>query len=143
MPTTYLLAGIIAIIGLHFAFPLRSIIMNAWRWLGVAPLIVGIFLNLHADHSFKRYGTAVRPFEKSSALVKDGVFRITRNPMYLGFVMILAAVAIFCGSITPWIIVIVAAFLLDRVFIKPEERILEREFGNKFREYKQNVRRWI
>jgi protein-S-isoprenylcysteine O-methyltransferase Ste14 len=100
-------------------------------------------LNLLADRAFERHGTTVKPFEESSSLVTDGVFRITRNPMYLGMTLILLRIAMFLGSAAPFAIVVLLAVLLDRVFIVPEQRNLLDTFGTSFREYQGRVRRWI
>lgn len=85
----------------------------------------------------------MKPFEESSALVTHGVFRISRNPMYLGMTLMLLGIALFLGSVTPFLVVIALPVIFDRVFISPEERMLEETFGDQFREYRKRVRRWI
>ena len=102
MPPTYLLASIVAMVALHFLLPGMKLISFPWRLLGIVPFVVGVALNLLADGAFKRRRTTVKPFEESSALVTEGVFRITRNPMYLGFVLILLGIALGLGSLVPF-----------------------------------------
>jgi protein-S-isoprenylcysteine O-methyltransferase Ste14 len=122
LPLSYFRGAIILAVSLHFLVPVRQVLAFPWRLLGLAPLVIGLVLNLLADQAFKRrHDTTVKPFEKSSALITDGVFSITRNPMYLGMTLILFGVAMLLGSATPFAIVIVLAALLDRVFIAPEE----------------------
>lgn len=65
------------------------------------PLIFGVALNISADRMFKQHKTTVKPFEESTSLVTDGVFRFSRNPMYLGMVLILSGVVLLAGSTTP------------------------------------------
>lgn len=65
------------------------------------PLIFGVALNISADRMFEQHKTTVKPFEESTALVTDGVFRFSRNPMYLGMVLILSGVVLLAGSTTP------------------------------------------
>lgn len=85
----------------------------------------------------------MNPFERSSALVTGGVFRITRNPMYLGMALIVLGAALLLGSATPLAVVILLALLLDRAFISPEEEMLADTFGDQFQEYRGRDRRWI
>jgi len=143
LPPTYFLGALILSGLLHFIVPLAMLLDWPWRGVGVLPLIVGIVLNMTADKAFKQRNTAVKPFEESSVLITDGVFRLSRNPMYLGMVMILIGVALLAGSATPWTAVVLFAVLMDRLFMVPEERMLEQKFGEAFSRYKRNVRRWI
>jgi protein-S-isoprenylcysteine O-methyltransferase Ste14 len=111
--------------------------------LGIISFVVGLGLNLIGDRTFKKCKTTVKPFEESTTLVTSGVFQISRNPMYLGFVLILSGIAILMGSLAPYAIIIIFIILIDNVFIKVEEIMLEEKFGNSWLEYKRKVRRWI
>ena len=143
LPPTYFLAAIVSMVALHFLLPLRKPISFPWRLLGLAPLTAGIILNILADRAFKIHRTTVKPFEKSTTLVTEGIFRVSRHPMYLGMILIVAGIGVLVGSATPWLVVILLAILFDRFFIKTEEQILEETFGDLFREYRKHVRRWI
>jgi len=111
--------------------------------LGLIPLGLGIVLNLLADRSFAAHGTTVKPFGQSTFLVTTGVFAISRNPMYLGMVLLSAGVAVMLGSATPFVPVAILFVLLDRNFVCPEERALAGIFGDEWRSYCGRVRRWI
>jgi protein-S-isoprenylcysteine O-methyltransferase Ste14 len=95
--------------------------------------------------AFRRAKTTVNPMkpEKSAALVSSGVYRITRNPMYVGMAFILLAWAIFLAS--PWALFgpLVFAVYITRFQIKPEERALSTRFGAEFASYQARVRRWL
>jgi protein-S-isoprenylcysteine O-methyltransferase Ste14 len=143
LPTHLLLIAMLLMPALHFLWPGIVIFPAPWNFLGLLPMAVGIGVNLAADGDFHKAGTTVKPFEESTALVTTGMFRISRNPMYLGFVLILAGIAIVLGSATPWIVVPLFAFLIDRVFIAVEELMLEARFGPAWKEYKTAARRWI
>jgi len=143
LPPTYFFYAIVLMIALHFLLPVSKILRFPWNLLGLVPLVVGAILNLIADRDFKRAGTTVKPYEKSTTLVTSGVFRISRNPMYLGMVLILFGIAVLMGTLSPYTIVILFAVLMDQVFIKVEERMLEEVFGETWQEYKMKVRRWI
>ena len=143
LPPVYFLGAIIVEVLLHFLFPLRQLLVFPWRLVGVVFLLIGLILNLLADQAFKKHDTTVKPFEESNALVTGGVFNISRNPMYLGMTLILLGIALLLGSATPFGVVVILAVLFDRVFIAPEERMLEETFGDQFRQYRNRVRKWI
>ena len=143
LPTTYLFISIVIMVGLHFLLPLRKIIVFPFNLLGITYLALGIVINLIADREFKKHNTTVKPLEKSTALVTNGVFRVSRNPMYLGFVLILAGIAILMGSLSPFFIIIVFTISMDKIFIRTEEIMLQETFSDAWLEYKKRVRRWI
>jgi len=142
LPPTCFLAALVAQAVLHLLLPGCRVIPFPWSLLGAVPLAMGLAVEVIADRAFKRHSTTVKPFEKSSALVTDGVFAISRHPMYLGFVLVLLGVAVLMGSWTPYVVVVVFAVLTDVLFIRVEERMLEKTFGEAWREYKKEVRRW-
>jgi protein-S-isoprenylcysteine O-methyltransferase Ste14 len=142
-PPTYLLLAIVLVLALHLLLPVCKIVPVPWNIIGVVPLACGIALNLVADKAFRQVQTTVKPFEESTALVTTGVFRITRNPMYLGYVLILIGVALIVRSVTPYAVIIVFAILMDRVFIRVEERMMKKEFGQVWLDYAGSVRRWL
>jgi len=143
LPPTYLFIAIAIMVVLHFVFPVGKFIVFPWRLLGAIPLALGILINLIADRAFKRHKTTVKPFEGSTLLITSGVFRFSRHPMYLGFVLILMGIAVFMGSLMPYAVIVVFAILMDIIFIRIEERMLEEKFGEAWLEYKEKVRRWI
>ncbi|KPJ89252.1 MAG: hypothetical protein AMJ53_15910 [Gammaproteobacteria bacterium SG8_11] len=143
LPPSYLFASLILMIGLHFALPVLSLVDYPWSLAGCVPLLVGIALNLIADQAFKRAHTTVKPFQESSVLITNGVFGISRHPMYLGMVLILFGIAILMGSITPFFIVPIFALLMQYRFIIIEERMLKAKFGVNWLNYITRVRQWL
>ena len=143
MPTTWLLIAIIAMIALHFLLPVATVVPPLWNLLGIVPLALGVTINLAADGAFRRARTTVKPFEQSSALITDGVFRISRNPMYLGFVLVLFGIAVLARTLTQYGIVIALAIWLDRKYVVVEERMLAEKFGAQWEAYRRRTRRWI
>ena len=118
----------------------------AWR-VGAALVVaaVGAAFDVAGILAFGRAKTTVNPMkpEKSAALVSTGVFRITRNPMYVGMVFILLAWAVYLAS--PWALFgpLLFAAYITRFQIKPEERVLAARFGDEFASYTARVRRWL
>jgi protein-S-isoprenylcysteine O-methyltransferase Ste14 len=142
-PPTYLFVAIVIMMGLHLIFPVATIIPAPWNITGIIPLAAGVILNLEADREFKKHRTTVKPFEESTALITTGVYRLSRNPMYLGFELILIGVALLLGSVTPLAVVLLFPLLLETRFIRAEEQMLAQQFGQHWLAYKEQVRRWI
>ncbi len=143
MPPTYLFIAIVIMVALHFILPVATIGQTLWKLVGIVPLAAGLILNLVADRDFKKHRTTVKPFEESTALITAGVYRLSRNPMYLGFELILIGVALFLGSLTPFAVVILFPLLMEALFIRAEEQMLAQQFGRSWLAYKEEVRRWI
>ncbi|MFL7807607.1 MAG: methyltransferase family protein [Anaerolineae bacterium] len=143
LPPTYLLVALILMALLHFLIPVVKFVPVPWNLLGILPLAAGIALNLLADRDFHQAETTVKPFENSSALVTTGVFRISRNPMYLGYMLILLGVGLLLRSLVPLVVIPVFGYLMARVFIRTEERMLQETFGPAWDAYAKRVRRWI
>jgi len=143
IPLVYLFLCILIIILVHLFLPGHRVLVLPWNLVGAVPLAAGLSLNFMADSSLKKHETAVKPLDKTTALVATGVFQISRHPMYLGFVLILLGIAMLLGSLTPYVLVFAFAFFMDTVFIRFEEQKLEQTFGEGWMEYKRKVRRWV
>ena len=142
-PLFYFYLFLLIILIVHFLTLVINFIYFPFTLLGIIPILIGIILNLAADSSLKKNNMTVKPLLESEVLITTGVFKITRNPMYLGFVLILLGIAVLLGSILPFIVLILFAVFLDIVFINYEEKKLENIFEGKWLEYKNSVRRWI
>jgi protein-S-isoprenylcysteine O-methyltransferase Ste14 len=143
LPPVCFLIAILLTVTLHFLLPFRELIPFPWRLLGILPLVLGIILNVLADRSLKWHKTTVKPFVSSRVLVTEGVFRVSRHPMYLGMILSIAGIAVLLGSLTPWFILLLLAVLLDARFIRIEESMLEETFGEAYRRYRKQARSWI
>lgn len=124
--------------GLHVARTPRLLIATALGVLGLAIAMAGVA-------EFRRAQTTVDPTNpgKSSSVVTGGIYRFTRNPMYLGFLLVIVGWAVYLAS--PWSLGGPVLFVLymNRFQIRPEERILAARFGAPFEQYLGTVRRWI
>ena len=143
LPPTYLLIALVAIAALHVVAPGPQLLHTPWRYLGLLPLGLGIWVNFWADALFKRAQTEIRPFRDSTTLVTTGPYSISRHPMYLGMVAIALGAALAAGSSLPLAVPIVLWWLLTAHFAGPEEAELHRQFGVQYDEYAHHVRRWI
>ena len=142
-PLTCLFVAIISMVLLHLLLPFWIVVPTPWNLFGTVPLTTGIAFNLIADRIFRQRGTTVKPFARSSALVTTGVFKISRHPMYLGMVLILLGITILLGSLTPLTVVVIFFVLVEHIFIRKEERMLEEQFGEAWLTYTKKVRKWI
>jgi protein-S-isoprenylcysteine O-methyltransferase Ste14 len=143
LPPVYFLISIVAMVLLNLFGPVIEFARYPWNLLGLVPLGVGIALNLIADEAFKKAQTTVKPFEISTALITTGVFGISRNPMYLGMTLILIGIAILMGSLSPLIVIVFFTALMELVFVRTEEKMLEEHFGLAWTKYQSKVRKWI
>ena len=143
MPPAYLLFHLIGMVVLHFALPIMRWIERPWSYAGVLPIGVGLALVVGCALLFQKRGTAIKPFQVSSVLVTSGPFRFSRNPIYLGMVLILLGTSILLGTATPPILIPLFVILITQRFIRPEEAMLEQRFGSEYLAYRARVRRWI
>jgi protein-S-isoprenylcysteine O-methyltransferase Ste14 len=115
--TRYVLGGLVALVG-------------------IAPIALALDL-------FRRAGTRPEPWQPSSAIVETGLYRFTRNPMYLGMALFYAGVAILLDSVLSLLLLIPLLVVIQRGVIGREEAYLEQKFGEPYRQYKSRVRRWL
>jgi len=108
-------------------------------------LLVGIGFSAAGLLAFRRARTTVNPTrpEQASCLVRSGIYRITRNPMYVGLLCVLVAWAVFLSSVWPLLGPIVYVLYIQRFQIAPEERALGKLFASEYADYRAKVRRWL
>jgi protein-S-isoprenylcysteine O-methyltransferase Ste14 len=143
VPPAWLLAALIVCLALHHWLPLVQLCNRPWSQLGMLPLLAGLILAVCGVSAFRRAGTPLVPFVPSTALVTTGIYRFTRNPMYLGLTLILAGTALILGSLGALLPLVPFVLILRCGYIDAEERFLENIFGSEYRRYKTAVRRWI
>jgi protein-S-isoprenylcysteine O-methyltransferase Ste14 len=143
LPPLYLFTSLAVMVLLHFFLPVYEITPYPLNAIGLIPLALGIILNLAADNALKKHDTTVKPFEESTRLITTGVYKYSRNPMYLGMILIMIGVALLMGSLTPYIIVAVFIVAIEQVFIRAEESTLHEKFGHDWTAYREKVRRWL
>ena len=124
--------------GLSYALPARLVVALALVALGAAIALAGVI-------AFRRQRTTVNPLtpSASSSVVSSGVYRVSRNPMYLGFLLALAGWALFLSNAAALLLLPVFVAYMTQYQIKPEERALLGEFGPEFAQYMARVRRWV
>jgi protein-S-isoprenylcysteine O-methyltransferase Ste14 len=123
---------------LGFVFPARNVFAICFAAIGVLTAISGAL-------TFRRAHTTLNPMkpESSSALVNWGVYKLTRNPMYLGLLLVLTGWAIFLSNPPGFLFLPAFVLYINRFQIAPEERVLTSLFGQDFVAYQSRVRRWL
>lgn len=113
--------------------------------VAITALVAGVLASLAGVMQFRRARTTVNPMTPaaSSSLVVAGIYRWTRNPMYLGFLFALGAWAIFLANALSALFLPLFVLYMNRFQIVPEERALATRFGQQFEDYRRSVRRWL
>jgi len=108
-------------------------------------LSIAVIVGISAIVSFRKHKTTVNPTkpETSSTIVSSGIYSISRNPMYLAMLISLISLAYYLQHLTSLPITLVFISYMTRFQIMPEERILAKLFGQQYKEYQINVRRWL
>ena len=113
------------------------------RGVAIALVVGGLLLDGMAAGTFRRFGTAPEPWKPSTALVEAGPYKFSRNPIYVGFAITYAGLAVAMDSLWALALLIPCLVVVDRGVIVREERYLEAKFGQPYRDYKARVRRWL
>lgn len=142
--------GVVAIIALlmwlaSVAAPSLAIDIFDTTVIGTVILFFGVMIIVQATFAVMLASTTMNPLEPQNAsfLVTTGIYRFSRNPMYLGFLISLFAWAVWLSNVAAFLLLPVFVLYMNRFQIIPEERILLQKFGGEFEQYMKTVRRWI
>lgn len=137
-----LLLGL-AILVLDRALPQFRIHSPVLVYPGAGLMALGVLLVLLSAGLFRLRQTTLNPFGEPATVVQDGFYRFSRNPMYLGMLLVLAGEVVWLGNFLTCIFVPVFAVVMSRYHIRREEQNLDARFGEAYRAYRKRVRRWI
>ncbi len=143
IPPVYFLVTVVIMTVLNYFAPIRNILHPPVTYSGAIFIVIGFIITIWSAVLFNKAGTAIKPFDESTHLVTKGMYQVTRNPMYLGMVVILLGIALLFGTFTPFFLIPIFIWLIQTIFIGNEEIMMERIFGDEYREYKKRVRRWL
>lgn len=143
-PVITLLFTLIArVIGIYFPFyPLDSTLVKPYALILI---VLGLSLDVVSFINFVRNKTTVNPIKpnKASKLVESGFYRFSRNPMYLGMLLLLTGITLLLGELVGLIVIPLFIFTMNYLQIIPEEKALSSIFRDSYEAYKKRVRRWI
>ncbi|MDP9277963.1 MAG: isoprenylcysteine carboxylmethyltransferase family protein [Gemmatimonadota bacterium] len=134
-----LLLGIV----IDWIHPIPVLPLVLARVIGVIIFVLSGVLAHFAQTAMHRAGTNIRPDRPALALVTDGPFRFTRNPLYVAAIGVYLGIALFVNGLVPLLLVIPVFYMLHRGVVLREERYMEGKFGEPFRVYRSSVRRWL
>lgn len=110
---------------------------------GTTLIAAGLVIMISAVRRFGHAGTPKEPWLPSTALVTEGIYRRTRNPMYGGLLLIYSGLAMFIQSPAAAVLLIPLVLIFDRLIIPREEAFLRRRFGSAYEDYRSRVGRWF
>jgi len=142
-PPIWLVFGMVSIFALNELYPGVRFTGGLGQLVGGVIIFIGLLLLLLAGGLFKKAGTDLIPFKNVSALVTTGIYRLTRNPMYLGMAALLLGTAITVGALTTLLVPGIFMVIIQFRFILPEEAMLRELFPEEFPAYCSRVRRWL
>ena len=143
-PVWFLLSfGLAYAMALFFPTPWPIPLARLADWAGVIALVIGLGCFAAAAFSFRRHATTIMPFQSPTRLITGGVFRFTRNPIYIGELFLLAGICLRLGQTLPWIALPLFFCLIHGLTIPWEEAACRRVFGPTFTAYCGQTRRWL
>lgn len=144
-PPVYALFSAIAMWLLDNNLPILNNLTTPWHRLGLGLIAVALLADLWSLWLFFRARTTPNPMkpQNSSQLVTTGLYRYTRNPMYVGMLIMLIGWAIYLGSLSPWLLLPLFVWVINTQQILPEEAFLAQKFGASYQAYQQSVPRWL
>jgi len=128
---------------IHLAIPGSWPQLKSQPIAGVAIGILGFALMIRAWWLFRRYQTAICPTAETTSFITNDVYALSRNPMYVGMVLMLLGVALFSGGWPHYVVTATFGLILNYVFARYEEQDLLDQYGAQYSEYSARVRRWL
>ncbi len=142
LPPNYFYGCILFCIPFYFIMDKLTLITFPYNLSGIIFVLLGIYLILAPYYLFRKHDTPEN-FDESKALVTEGLYRLSRNPMYVGKIIFLTGLAMTTGNLLALASPVVFFFVMHVMFIPFEEEKMEKTFGKDYMNYKQTVRRWI
>jgi protein-S-isoprenylcysteine O-methyltransferase Ste14 len=143
IPPIWLLFSLIAIYAIDRFLPAITPYERPWTQLGYAIMAFGFLVVLYCATQFRKNKTTIHPGHTPSILLTTGIYRLSRNPIYLAMAIILLGATLSTANLVTLPIPLIFVGIITELFIKPEERILAQEFGEPYAQYQHQTRRWI
>lgn len=141
-PGLFIISIVLAIIADRF-WPIIKLIPSPYSYTGLLLMVGGLYLMVWGGRTMKAHRTTVEFRKNPTTLIIAAPFSFSRNPGYLGQLLLVFGVAILLGSLSPLLILLIDFLILDRMVLPIEEHNLEQTFGAQYLGHKKKVRRWI
>lgn len=146
IPPAILLALCIGLMWLlDYLIPIGFTPLPGARLVAIILLVIGAFFGIAGLFQFYKHRTSIDPHKptKASSLVTGGIYQLSRNPMYMALFFLLLAYATVLQNIANLLVLPLFIWYMNRYQIIPEEEVMEEKFGDAYREYQSEVRRWL
>ncbi|TYQ28915.1 isoprenylcysteine carboxylmethyltransferase family protein [Pseudanabaena sp. UWO311] len=130
-------------VGLSFFFPVRFLPLSISLPLAALVLIAAGWFSTSAFRTMTRAQTAIDPEKPATAIVSDGAFRFSRNPLYLSLMLLYIGISLLLNAVWAFALLLPLLAVVQLGVIQREEIYLERKFGDEYLRYKTQVRRWL
>ena len=142
-PPAYLFISILIIGIIYFLLPSYELIKYPFNLLGIIFLFLSGMLCGKSCKTLKKHNTAIHFNDKTTNVVQDGLYKYSRNPLYLGTILLLVGLSILSKNILSFVAPVLFYLIVNYIFIPDEEKKMEDVFGNKYLNYKSKVRKWL
>jgi len=126
-------------------FPIFAFNLPYQTWLAGLLVLGGFAIDIAGLLAFRKVQTTINPLrpQNASYLVIVGIYHVTRNPMYLGMLVVLLGAVVYFGNLSGFLVLPLFVFSINKLQIEPEEKTLDKLFGDSYQKYRAEVRRWI
>lgn len=143
LPPTLFVICIAIMVGLCWLLPIKRFMTLPISLIGILPFVIGLGIAKRGSDLFEKKGTNIETFGDPGMLITNDLYQISRNPMYLGFLIALFGLFILLGCLSSLFAVIVFFIITDRWYIEFEEAAMAKAFGHEYVNYKTRTRRWL
>ncbi len=143
IPPVLFLLCVALMIGIRTLVVIQNVVPPPFNYIGIALILLGLAVTVRVRKRFSQADTEIHTFKKPRKLVTDGLFRISRNPIYLGFTVSLIGVWILLGTLLPVVGCLAFVLVTNYWYIPHEERAMKQLFGDEYKRYQSKVRRWV
>ena len=142
-PPLMVLLGLIIQGAIAFFAPIEPLLLPLWQYSGIGLMLLAFATIVYMARGFSKNQTTILPDGEPSQLLESGLFRLSRNPIYVAMALLLTGSGLAFGHVLTLLVVPVFIVLVQQIWIVKEEENLEAAFGQHYRNYKMRVRRWL
>lgn len=143
IPPFIYISGLLLGLLIHYLYPMGFLLDFIAVGIGFPLMLISFPIAIMAFKTFKQFETSPDVRSPTTAIVTEGIYRLSRNPMYLSLALLYLGIACWVNSLWILLLLVPVLIIVNQGVIKHEEQYLERKFGNQYLHYKVAVRRWL